>query len=290
MFSLTTTYYKPEDLVRLQENIICLEKNIQNPLIKQINLILQGIDAPEIEKMDIDEHSKSKLNIIPLGKRPTFNDLINHANLGIKSGLTAIIANSDIYFDSSLNLVESILTGNKVITLTRWDVQEDGSIVFFKNYKSQDTWIFNVEISEDIGHYHLGRYGCDNRFQYELIASGYHVINPALNIKSIHLHVSNLRPYFMDPNYERVPPPHRYVFPTSIHSPSTMLFLKLIAKRKYNQYKFDHILYYFMRYRFFGAISRNNMEDKKYGIVERIIAGYNAQFAKLMLKFFGYKL
>jgi hypothetical protein len=41
----------------------------------------------------------------------------------------------------------------------------------------------------------LGWHGCDGRFGYEVLNSGYELYNPSLSIKTMHVHMSNKRNY-----------------------------------------------------------------------------------------------
>lgn len=265
-YVLYTTYYLATDNRRNEENAICLQKNMANELISKIYLVLQNDDVPILE-------TNSKVEFIKLGKRPTFADFFNHANLNEESkGKRRIIANSDIYFTSSLSYLDSFSLRNKVVTLTRWDLKSNDDIVFYNKYLSQDVWIFDDLIPSSIGNYFIGQHGCDNRLLHEISNAGFEIINPSLVIKSIHVHMSDSRPYFNDPNYKFVEGDYRYSYPSGLHKPIKLLLFKLFSKTKYNKYKFCFKDYFYIRFELNYRKFRNEVQHMNYHFPQRIIA------------------
>jgi len=171
---LFTSYYHTEDQKRSQELTEVMGKNVANPHIdKIINL---GNKRFENEKV---------LNI-PF-ERPLFSDFVKAAN--VLKGDVSIIANSDIFFDYTIEMCKENLDEHTCYALSRYDVKEKNRVVLFNYEYSQDTWIFkgSVKPLENID-FVMGVPACDNRFAFELEKAGYKVLNPAFIIKTYHLH------------------------------------------------------------------------------------------------------
>jgi hypothetical protein len=113
-----------------------------------------------------------------------------------------ILANSDIYFDETLELVKSIDV-RTCYALTRWEEREEGIVPFEKGHthngakakQSQDVWVFLGEPRIKDGNFCLGQPGCDNKIAYLIRLNGYQVTNPSLSIRAIHRHKEDARTY-----------------------------------------------------------------------------------------------
>lgn len=186
---LYTSYYKDKSEVRQKELDLCLEMNIKNPLIDHIFLIVEG----DIEGFPILKNNK----ITPVQKqRPTFQMFFDMANSFSKENDISIIANSDIFYDETLSLLDNFNFNNSCIALSRYHYQKDGTIKLHNEKWSQDTWIFKGKIKPlKFANFFMGVRGCDNRISYELKMAGYKVVNPAFSLKSIHYHPSDLHNY-----------------------------------------------------------------------------------------------
>jgi hypothetical protein len=248
-YHLITTYYQTSEEARSKENFECLINNISNPLIKKIHLFLQSTEKPDIDPSD-------KVIFVNHSKRPTFQDFFRYANKLPVSEIK-IIANSDIYYNNTLVKAEEALLKTDIIALTRWDRRDDGSLHFYNNPKSQDTWIFQKKVPEYIGQYYIGQHGCDIRLLYELKCNKISYANFSWDIITIHLHQSGLRTYFNNPNYVYVSPPFEFALPEYIE-PNLLLILKN------NQYKLS-------RFRFFMKILKNSNYGKNYTILNRLL-------------------
>ena len=203
MINLFSGHFKQKDKARQKELDYCLEQNRNHPLIDQVYTF---------------EH------------RFTYNDFfqntVNHPND------INILANGDIYFDETLDLIQGIKE-RECYALTRWE-KVDGVSVSFKSRNqynkqakpeySQDVWIFRGSVSGVDGDFHLGRAGCDNRIAALLMSSGYIVTNPSLDIKAIHVHAEQDRNYTMP---QRVLPPYKWVYQTSLTQPKQGIYKRL---------------------------------------------------------------
>ena len=189
MFILITTYYKSQNTQRQNEINQCLINNINNKHIKKIYLLNDDIyeldfldDKSKVEQIIVDEDSKKRLK---------FSYAVNYINDNFK-GEKCILANSDIYYDTSLELLYNINYNNLFIALSRYD---NGRL--FNKPLSQDSWIFESPLNIDLTkiNYSFGILGCENRFAYVVNEHKYQVINPSFTIKSHHLHNSGFRTY-----------------------------------------------------------------------------------------------
>jgi hypothetical protein len=253
---LFTTYYRTSEQAREEENLRCLVKNIENPLIETIHLVLQGEDLPPIPPTD-------KIRFVPHGKRPTFRELFTMAN-ALEDGVIRMVSNSDIYFNETLKDVPAALKKWDILAMTRWDVTSDDRLEFFHNFKSQDCWIYNKPLDTDgLGNYFIGQYGCDNRLLHELYQKGLKVGNPSFTIVTEHLHRSNLRTYLKDPNYVSVPLPYGYVLPDYLDSTSAC-------------YRNFH--YVNLRYQFYKSVWNDNLASYEPDRAERFMAFFRMKF------------
>lgn len=187
MINLFTSYYKDKNFSRQGEYDTCLMMNINNTKIDRIFVLNEQECNIKHEKITLFEH-----------KRPTYKDFIKYINSVTGDNDYNIIANSDIFFDESIENVYNY-TNEYCLALSRYDYLENGNIKLHHEAWSQDTWIFKGKIKEPIYcDFYLGTAGCDNRIAWEFNNVGYKVINPALSIKTIHYHLSNIRNYSMN--------------------------------------------------------------------------------------------
>jgi hypothetical protein len=198
MVNLYTSFYQDKNPIRQNELLFCLNKNIENPLIDNIYLLVEGnVKLPKSDKL-----------IIIKSNRPTYRDFFDLVNVTVLfSNQISIIANTDIYFNETLSALD--LHDRQCIALSRWDKRKDGLRLHNERY-SQDTWIFKGKIRNvRFCDFYLGIPGCDNRIAYELNRAGYRLFNPANAIQSIHYHQSDLHNY--DHKTPKRPKPYLYV-------------------------------------------------------------------------------
>ena len=209
---LITQLYKSVD-IRYNELITALKKNIENNYINQIILLHE-------EKLDIPHHPKVKEIIV--GKRLTYKMAFDWAEEHIPSGEIVMLANSDMWFDDTINKIKSIDFSNTVVALSRYDLNKNNEWVIISETPqySQDTWIYEnpIKLNHD-SNLTMGVPGCENKLAWVIRNSKkndikYNVINPALTIKSYHEHLSNVRNYVATDLVHpwRYPEPYEYVF------------------------------------------------------------------------------
>ena len=252
---LFTSFHISKDLERNKEFEFVLYENIKNKSISEIILFCESIPILDLPR---------KVKIINVGKRLSFNEIIRfvnaHENIEVK-----IICNSDIFFDSSIKLAQ-LIKPQTVYCLTRWNFNNEKGLTFYSNFKSQDAWIFQGKLPENIGNYYMGLPGCDNRFAKELLDSGHKIYNPSLTIKAIHVHGSNLRNYHKV--VDRVLGEYAYPLPVELKS----------HKTQWGQMKENDL-----RLKFLHRKWRNNLDGTSYSILERLMAKINSLYLKYFL-------
>jgi hypothetical protein len=191
---LITPYFKTQDSNRNIELDRVLSRNLDSNLFEKIILFCDPGAIPPI--------TDQKIEVIQTKHRSKYCDFFKEGNK--HTNKIVVVANSDIFFDETLNFAEKYLVEEKrVLALTRYEyvLQNNGTYSSHMQMgcDSQDSWIFlpaldtgNMDIS-----FGLGVPGCDNRLASEL-SKKYEVINPSLSIKTYHVHESNFRTY--DPN------------------------------------------------------------------------------------------
>lgn len=184
--------YLSTNATRQQEMDGCLRRNLEHPLITKVHLF--G------EEVALNGWRHDKLVLHPVDTRTTFDMLFAEASRDV-----CIIANADIYFDMTLQKVQSVDLKDTVYCLTRWDLTTYGTLRFYNVACSQDAWIFLAPFQPDVG-FPLGIPGCDNRLAHEIQQAGRKPLNPSLSIRACHVHLSKSHTY--DTCTTKVPPPY----------------------------------------------------------------------------------
>jgi hypothetical protein len=213
-FALLTTMYDEENPLRRDEFQICLEKNLNHPLIDKIYVFFEIEEPTENELFKFIKSKKNNVEIILIKKKPTFELFFNFANKNLE-GKNIIIANADIYFDDTLHKIEEYDFTNKFFVLTRWNLADDSQLYlqgltnvtypwekisekeYIKNpdlcnKRSADAWIFKTPFVIDSQcNYHLGAFKCDSLLNYSLFQKqareNFNVFNPCFSIRACHL-------------------------------------------------------------------------------------------------------
>ena len=211
MIRLFTVWFDAKNSLRQSEVMECVERNLKNQIIGQINLWHYSGQVP---------FNDPKIKLHPAADRPTFSELFALANRVCAPDDIAIVANTDIWFDDTIALVQGMAV-NVIYTLLRYEL--NGRPLCNENgpaWYSQDTWIFRPPIHVDNVDFKLGMPRCDNALAYRIWRQGYNLQNPALTIRSHHIHPSKLRVYhrFKD----RVTRPWMHIEPTELGKPGAM--------------------------------------------------------------------
>lgn len=158
---LVVPYFEPPDTERKEELRVCLKRNLQ--LFSEVRLLPEG----------------------PNGERQTYAQAWD---AGTEHRLV-VVANSDIEFDSSIELLTQLDVGT-LACVTRHE--EDGSLYYGGKW-SQDVWAWRnpSEFRPDPS-LRFGDYGSENRLAHDARAAGMRVVNPSLSIKCTHRHKSRV--------------------------------------------------------------------------------------------------
>jgi len=206
---LLVGFYRDPDAARQAELLDCLARNAANESIAEIHVFVEEAMAPPALAAAYRELAHRKVRLVPHGRRVTYRDLFQHANQHF-DGRGSIIANADIFFDSTLGLLADLDLSGRLLCLTRWDVKPDGSSHLFEHPSSQDAWIFRAPIRDFVCDFPLGMLACDNRLAWEAEQAGLEISNPARSIRARHLHLSGVRRYSES---NRLPGPVRSIEP-----------------------------------------------------------------------------
>ena len=191
---LLVTFYRETDRSRLMEYRACVKRNLRNPFIERIHVFYENRADSKAEEFLI--HPRIQIHDFesPQNQGITYGHLIDFANQNL-AGKTVIIANTDIYFDCSLQALERYDLTNKVLALTRYDCGAykgwNGKL-WSRHDLSQDSWIFRPPLRKFNADIKIGWLGCDNRLAYEMRRGAVHVLNPSLTVKTWHIHKRRL--------------------------------------------------------------------------------------------------
>lgn len=186
-----TQYYSPKETPRRIELMKALSNNVKNRYIDKIVLLNES-------NVKFEKHSKIEEVII--GKRMFYNDVLEYIYDKVPKDVIVVFANSDIYLDETIRNVWSVNMEDKFFALLRYENDE----IYGPRPDSQDSWIISSNSVKsrprnykDI-EFSFGVMGCDNAIALEMLRQKYVVINPALTIKTHHLHASKVRNYAID--------------------------------------------------------------------------------------------
>jgi hypothetical protein len=197
---MVTQFFRHSSKKRFQEIKECLRRNCACPFIDQIVLINEKDYSYEWN--DIPNHHKIKQ--VVLGTRLTYADFLRYTYENIPYHTFTILCNADIYFEDSLNDLWKINMTDRMLGLLRWDDDGRGptkATLFGPRADSQDTWIFlsdsikNKSWNWNDFQFQLGQAGCDNAFAGKMLYYRFLLSNPALTLKTYHLHNTNIRNY-----------------------------------------------------------------------------------------------
>lgn len=232
---LITQYYKPTKARREREIRLCLEKNVQLDVIDKI-LLLNETDYTSSFPAIVTAAVKSgKVEQHVINERLTYRKVIEWIQKNVPTDVICVFANADIYLDAaSWPILWSVNMTDIFMALLRWDVPADISggeepKIFGPRNDSQDTW---VVLSDSVKNktwdwtsldFPFGQGGCDNAITVECLRKKFLVVNPAMTLKTFHVHNSAIRNYDAADIVEK--PAYLYVDPTGIHDMQPVLDL-----------------------------------------------------------------
>ena len=217
--NLYYNYYYSPDMNRQKDIDFCFYKNLEIGSYDIIYLILSESDYRILIESNADIEKSGKIVFVFFEKRPSFKDYIDIIGQTCGEDDINIFLNSDCYAcDKTIEHVRRIKK-DEMWCLQKYNIEDDALNVSFEDTScSQDVWIFRGKPKEikNIDFY-FGLPGCDNRFAYECESAGYALLNPSLDIKFYHYHLSEIRTCPLDSwDSSRIPMPYRFIENTKI--------------------------------------------------------------------------
>jgi hypothetical protein len=226
---LIQQYFRPAVSRRAREIFNCLSKNIACNYVDNIILLNE-------EKYDeIPESPKITTHII--GRRLSYYDVMQAIKTHVPLGDYVIFANSDIYFNDTLENIWQIGLAERrlFLALLRWEEGTNSAQdhIFGPRSDSQDSWILardsvDFDITYDDFGFPFGKLGCDNALALIMLRKRFLVSNPAYSIKTIHSHASNVRSY--DPKDELYRTHYMHVDPSAIQTCAVITDLTTVGR------------------------------------------------------------
>jgi len=180
--NLFVNYWNPIHKQRREEIRKAVIDNCNSGLFENVFLIHDKACLKDIEH--------DKITWLFLEWRPSFRDIFAHINFYGRNADANICANTDITYDESIFRIFELEHENICLELSRYE--PNGKI----ENCGEDAWIFFNSVKPHLwAELPLGELGCDYRITHELRKAGYHVFNPSLDVKSYHVHQSNIRYY-----------------------------------------------------------------------------------------------
>ena len=187
--------YKSPNKARDKELQKCLRKNLENPYVDEILLFTEG--------KDLNIPSDKKIKQVPMKTRLSYANCIDAIQKVIGGGKLVVFANADIYLDDSWKSLWSVNMKDVFLALLRWEEGVDGKepTLFGPRNDSQDTWVIHSdsvlskEWKLDAFNIPFGKAGCDNAILVEFLRNKFKIVNPAMSLKTIHVHASEVRNY-----------------------------------------------------------------------------------------------
>ena len=215
-------FYIDTNETRQKEIVQCLHKNIQNRFITKIHLLNERI----YKNKELGAKS-AKIVQTNLGSRLKYSDIFHYINVNQITGYI-LIANSDIFFDSTLETLHytDIHQSKKMYAQLRYEynsIDPELSTLFGPRADSQDVWILHSQHNispeqEKLFYFQMGKPGCDNKLVYLFYLLGFQVLNDPTRIRTYHYHSSAVRNYTKQDTVKR---PWGLIFPTGVSSPTT---------------------------------------------------------------------
>lgn len=180
--------------------VTALQQNLANPLIGDVHVITEAPSKYSMQWLyECSGVDESCIHLQFLPNRPTFADLIRSANALLASGSgTVAIMNADVSIASAADVKHimdafKVLDGRKspiVFALTLHE--ETGQLGLYEanglpNTLSADAWFFQYPLHTECDVFYApGQMNCDMMFAYDLVVSGYRLLNPCLDVQIIH--------------------------------------------------------------------------------------------------------
>jgi len=193
--NVITPFYKDSDFLRDLELREALSRNVGNPEIGRVFVLVEEGAEGEAILRDL------KITAISVPKgRQTYADLARVANEHCV-GEIVVFANTDIYFDETISYVRNLQDTGALFVSTRREVRSKEKSEWTINQQSSDSWAMVAPISAHGLDVQLGKMGCESLFLGRMLRAGYTIDNVSLDWRCYHLHATQKRNY--DPKVDR---------------------------------------------------------------------------------------
>jgi hypothetical protein len=181
----------------------CITKNLENKDINYIHFLIEDCNSDYHT-----DYNNKKIVTHNLGHWMTYYDAIKYGEEKIPKGDTVILANLDIYFEDLSKL--HTMRDDDFLCLTRYEKSYNGELklfvvgnpertnFYYPRCDSNDVWIWKngyLNKSENMENICIGRLQCEQKFlaQVHINNPNLNILNPCLDIVSIHNHKSCIR-------------------------------------------------------------------------------------------------
>ncbi len=224
---LIQQYYKSDKPRRYREIKKCLQENLKNPYIDEIWLLNE-----QSFQAEYPQDPEGKIHEVVIKKRLTYADVVKCIQTQIPPNTIVSFANSDIYYDGpTMRALWSMDLSDTFLALLRYEESSDPekpAQLFGPRADSQDAWITwstSVQAKQwdfaDID-FPFGQGGCDNAITLCFFRQKFRVANPAMSLKTYHVHASDIRTYDKQDIVQRN---YMYVVPTGLSDMTPMIDL-----------------------------------------------------------------
>ena len=186
--NLIVCLYNETNKKRADEYIICLKHNRKHPQIKNLHVIYDMTNDPELCGIIPRFLKKADISTSYTDKRQTFGDCIRCAN-ELFPNQYVILSNADITFDRTLGQLEDRHIKKRLLAITR-----SGGRTVSARY-SQDCWIFETPFPLDpmLDATRVGLHDCEKPIIWVAQKNGLRAYNPCRSIHCTHIHRSGVR-------------------------------------------------------------------------------------------------
>jgi len=239
-----TQFYNAHVLKRIKEISKCMRENLASPVIDKIVYLVERDESDEYP-----EDPMNKIQQVLVGRRLTYKMVIQWIKENVPDDVICVFANADIYLDAaSWRDIWTTDLNDKFIALLRYEYVDPPKepTLFGPRNDSQDTWVVYSNSVKSRSwdwpslDFMFGKAGCDNSITVEMLKRKFLVVNPALSLKTIHVHASQLRTY--DPSDVIDKPAYMYVDPTGIHDMEPVFNLDTYIDKKFTTVSFNRRL------------------------------------------------
>ncbi len=214
---LIISLYNDKRIDRTLELLFCLAKNLLNKNIHEIHILFEGDKGDQSLMIDIllylQNNIENKIIIEYKNSRHEFNYIFDYSVKNIPDK-TIIVANSDIVFDDSLEIINERIDEDIFVVCTRqeyinnqWDNKKyiinktkrripRQEYIYSIDIGSQDVWIYKSNTNIKYVHlkleYYIGEMNSDSYINNILFKSKYKTYSLGCHIKCYHVHFTSI--------------------------------------------------------------------------------------------------